>query len=77
MKKKEYTKIESQLITVITDFINWSTPEGLPENYTDSWELAKKYMDNRTSSYNYNKWFRTTKQDVIEYIENECPEENR
>ena len=61
MKKREYTEIEIQLISVINNFILWNTTEedrGLAEEY-----IGEEHV-------NYNKWFETKKQDVIEYIEN-------
>ena len=79
MKKKEYTKIETQLINVIHNFVGWSIKRGIID-MTDiddynSWEFAEMYMDYRISNiktrgFDYNKWFGTKKQDVIEYIKN-------
>ena len=79
MKKKEYTKIETQLINVIHNFVDWSIKRGLIDmtdiDDYESWEFAEIYMDYRISNrkmegYNYNEWFGTKKQDVIEYIKN-------
>tara|TARA_Y100000593_G_scaffold90760_1_gene177923 strand:- start:270 stop:485 length:216 start_codon:yes stop_codon:yes gene_type:complete len=65
MKDKNNTTIETQLINVINDFVKWDTNK-------ENRDKAQKYIDyvKKNKHYNYNKWFRVTKDDVIKFIVN-------
>ena len=71
MKKIKNTKIEQQLMSVINGFIKWDT------NKEDYYKKAQEYINyvSENKHYNYNKWFRVTKDDAIKFIENDLNEE--
>ena len=70
MKKIKDTKIEIQLMSVINDFIRWNTNK---EDYDKAQKYIRYVSENK--HYNYNKWFRVTKDDAIKFIENDLNEE--
>ena len=70
MKKIKDTKIEIQLMSVINDFIRWNTNK---EDYDKAQKYIRYVRGNK--HYNYNKWFRVTKDDAIKFIENDLNEE--
>ena len=70
MKKIKDTKIEIQLMSVINDFIRWNTNK---EDYDKAQKYFRYVSENK--HYNYNKWFRVTKDDAIKFIENDLNEE--
>ena len=63
MKDKNNTKTETKLINVINDFIKWETSK---EDYDKAQKYIRYVRGNK--HYNYNKWFRVTKDDVIKFI---------
>ncbi len=80
MKKIKNTTIEIQLMTIIRDFIKWDFEYSFNRNTIndkEDYEKAQEYINyvSENKHYNFNKWFRVTKDDVIKFIENNLNEE--
>ena len=78
MKEIKNTEIELQLMTIIKDFIKWDFEYSYKwNNSKEDYDKAQEYINyvSENKHYNFNKWFRVTKDDVIKFIENNLNEE--
>lgn len=74
--KQDLTTIETQLINVINNFIEWDTNTRFNK---ETRRKAVKYIKDVSEKGfpQYNKWFETKKEDVIKFIDcNYCEDTN-